>query len=315
MEQNLIKEAIHLHLLSALSDAGVLGHVVFQGGTALRLCYGGERYSEDLDFVCGKSGAYVDDIRFDQLVALALETTKQSLQRDFSIDPDQIVLETPANPAGLKSDTVSVAAWQIIVPVNPTPRSPKSRVKIEFANIPAYDRVPAVAKTVQGLAQVQDVILATESVNEILADKAVALTARQVLKYRDVWDAWYLCNRLDAQADRNLVAQKFVDYRTENVRERAAQRRAELMKDATARPFLDEMGRFLPVKRIKEIQDAGLHRVMLAASSDLIKQTVFEEESRAPIANNARLLLPHVVVVHESWAVMPPSVQVQAIFW
>jgi hypothetical protein len=39
MEQNLVKETIHLHLLSALSDAGVLRHVVFQGGTALRLCY------------------------------------------------------------------------------------------------------------------------------------------------------------------------------------------------------------------------------------------------------------------------------------
>jgi hypothetical protein len=38
MEQNLIKEAIHLHLLSALSDAGILRHVVFQGGTALCLC-------------------------------------------------------------------------------------------------------------------------------------------------------------------------------------------------------------------------------------------------------------------------------------
>ena len=48
VEQNLLKEAIHLHLLSALSDAGILRHVVFRGGTALRLCYGGERYSEDL---------------------------------------------------------------------------------------------------------------------------------------------------------------------------------------------------------------------------------------------------------------------------
>ena len=83
MEQNLIKEAIHLHLLSALSDAGVLGHVVFQGGTALRLCYGGERYSEDLDFVCGKAGAYVDEIQLDRLVALALETTKSSTATAF----------------------------------------------------------------------------------------------------------------------------------------------------------------------------------------------------------------------------------------
>ena len=30
MDQNLMKEAIHLHLLSALSDTGILQHVVFQ---------------------------------------------------------------------------------------------------------------------------------------------------------------------------------------------------------------------------------------------------------------------------------------------
>src|SRR5579864_7391344 len=83
MEQNLVKEAIHLHLLSAMSEAGILRHAVFQGGTALRLCYGGERYSEDLDFVCGKAGAYVAGIEFDQLVASALETTKKSLHSEF----------------------------------------------------------------------------------------------------------------------------------------------------------------------------------------------------------------------------------------
>src|SRR5665213_3382701 len=36
MDQNLVKEAIHLHLLSAMSDAGILRYAVFQGGTALR---------------------------------------------------------------------------------------------------------------------------------------------------------------------------------------------------------------------------------------------------------------------------------------
>jgi predicted nucleotidyltransferase component of viral defense system len=86
MAQNLMKEAIHLHLLSALSEAGVLRHVVFQGGTALRLCYGGERYSEDLDFVCGKAGAYLKDIEFDALVDKALETAKKTLQRDLFRD-------------------------------------------------------------------------------------------------------------------------------------------------------------------------------------------------------------------------------------
>src|ERR1700731_1591996 len=102
MEQNLIKETIHLHLLSALSDAGVLRHVVFQGGTALRLCYGGERYTEDLDFVCGKAGSYLDKIEFEKLIQRALETAKHSLQRDFGISPDQIALKQPSRPSAIK---------------------------------------------------------------------------------------------------------------------------------------------------------------------------------------------------------------------
>jgi len=48
-------------------------------------------------------------------------------------------------------------------------------------------RPTIAAPTSPGFVQVQDVILTVESADEILADKAVALTAREVLKYRDVW--------------------------------------------------------------------------------------------------------------------------------
>jgi len=274
MEQSLVKEAIHLHLLSALSDVGVLGHVVFQGGTALRLCYGGERYSEDLDFVCGKAGSYVAKIEFDRLVRDALEITRKSLHRDFDIDPDQIALKQPSHPMAINSDTLSVAAWQIVVPIGPTPRSPKSRIKIEFANVPSYDSGPNVARVTQGLVQVQDVILTAESANEILADKAVALTAREVLKYRDVWDVWYLVKKLNAQADRDVVTRKFADYGTSDIEAKAKQRREDLAKDSTAKSFLDEMRRFLPAKRVGEMSDAGLHRTILAASGELIERAV-----------------------------------------
>jgi predicted nucleotidyltransferase component of viral defense system len=274
MEQNLIKEAIHLHLLSALSDAGLLRHVVFQGGTALRLCYGGERYSEDLDFVCGKAGSYVNKIEFDRLIGDALETTKTTFHRDFDIDPDRIALKQPAHPKGIKNDSVSVVAWQIIVPIGPTPRSPKSRVKIEFANVPSYESGPNVAKATPGLVQIQDVILAAESANEILADKAVALTAREVLKYRDVWDVWYLVDKLKAQADRDIVTRKFADYGTSNVEAKAKRRREDLAKHSTAKSFLDEMKRFLPAKRVAEMSDAGLHQAILATSGELIGRAV-----------------------------------------
>ena len=274
MEQNLIKETIQLHLLSALSEAGILRHVVFQGGTALRLCYGGERYSEDLDFVCGKAGSYIDNIEFEKLVDSAVETTKKTLHREFDIGPGEILLKKPPFPMAIRSGSAEVVTWQISVPVAPMRHAPKSRIKIEFANVPSYDSGPDVAKAVPGLVQMEDVILTVESANEILADKAVALTARQALKYRDVWDVWYLTNKLNAHIDRGVVARKFADYGTSNIATRAKQRQEELAKPATAKAFLDEMTRFLPAKRVSEISSAGLHKSILAASADLIARAI-----------------------------------------
>jgi predicted nucleotidyltransferase component of viral defense system len=274
MAQNLMKEAIHLHLLSALSEAGVLRHVIFQGGTALRLCYGGERYSEDLDFVCGRAGADLKDVEFDALVDKALETTKRTLQRDFDIDAAQIALKRPAHRELVKGSDVNVAAWQIVVPVNPTPKAPKSRIKIEFANVPSYDSKPLTVSATPGLVQIQDVILNAETPNEILADKAVALTARAALKYRDVWDVWFLVNKLGATPDREMVSKKFADYGTLAIAAKANARLDELAKDATAAAFYAEMRRFLPSARVAQMSQMNLQRAMLSDSADLIRKTV-----------------------------------------
>jgi predicted nucleotidyltransferase component of viral defense system len=274
MAQNLMKEAIHLHLLSALSEAGVLRHVIFQGGTALRLCYGGERYSEDLDFVCGRAGAYLKDVEFDALVDKALETTKRTLQRDFDIDAAQVALKRPAQPELLEGSDVNVAVWQIVVPINPTPKTPKSRIKIEFANVPSYDSKPLTVSATPGLVQVQDVILNAETPNEILADKAVALTARAALKFRDVWDVWFLVNKLAATPDREMVLKKFADYGTLAIAVKANARLDELAKDATATAFYAEMRRFLPSVRVAQMSQMNLQRAMLSDSADLIRKTV-----------------------------------------
>lgn len=277
MGQNLMKEAIHLHLLSALSEAGVLQHVVFQGGTALRLCYRGERYSEDLDFVCGKAGVYLQDAELGTLVGKALEIAKKSLRRDFDIDAAQIALRHPAQPGLVKGSGVNVAAWQIVVPVKPTPNSPKSRIKIEFANVPSYDAKPLAISATPGLVQIQDVILNVETPSEILADKAVALTARTALKFRDVWDVWYLVNKLGATPDRDMVLKKFADYGTTDIPIKANARLAELAKDATATAFYAEMRRFLPSARVAQMSQMNLQRSMLSDSADLIVKTVLPQ--------------------------------------
>ncbi len=42
------------HMRSVIEKGGLLDKLTFQGGTSLRLCYGGNRFSEDLDFAGGK---------------------------------------------------------------------------------------------------------------------------------------------------------------------------------------------------------------------------------------------------------------------
>jgi predicted nucleotidyltransferase component of viral defense system len=274
MDQNLVKEAIHLHLLSALSEAGILRHVVFQGGTALHLCYGGERYSEDLDFVCGKAGSYLKDLDFDGVVDRALEIAKKTLQRDFDIDAALIVRNRPTQSEPAKGSGVNVAAWQITVPVAPTPNTAKSRIKIEFANVPSYDAKPAAVGVTPGLVQIQDVILNTETPREILADKAVALTARPALKFRDVWDVWFLFNKLSATADREMVRKKFADYGTTDVEAKAKARIEQLAREDTAKAFYVEMKRFLPSARVAQMSEMNLQRTMLSECAELIRQTV-----------------------------------------
>jgi len=279
MDQNLVKEAIHLHLLSAMSDAGILRHAVFQGGTALRLCYGGDRYSEDLDFVCGKAGSYFTDVEFKELIEAALETTKKTLNRDFGIAADRISLKKPPHPDLVKLEPITVAAWQIIVPIEATPRAPRSLIKIEFANVPAYETKPMPVRATPGLVQVQDVILTVETPNELLADKAVALTAREVLKFRDVWDVWFLQNKLDAKVSREIVQKKFADYGTSDMETKAEKRLAELSSEATPNAFLSEMKRFLPAKRVAQLSETGLQHSILTESGDLLRRAVLPVSS------------------------------------
>jgi hypothetical protein len=111
-------------------------------------------------------------------------------------------------------------------------------------------------------------ILNAETPNEILADKAVALTARAVLKFRDVWDVWFLVNKLGAVPDREMVLKKFADYGTADITMKANTRLDELAKDATATAFNAEM------KRVAQMLQMNLQRTMLSDSADLIRKTV-----------------------------------------
>ena len=53
MRNAIEKELLIYNILFCLEQQGPLDNIVFQGGTLLHLGHGGERLSEELDFVAG----------------------------------------------------------------------------------------------------------------------------------------------------------------------------------------------------------------------------------------------------------------------
>ena len=201
------KELLHYDILFCLKQSGLLDGLVFQGGTSLRLCYGSNRYSEDLDFVGGR------DFSLSSLTEMK-STIEAYLGERYSLE---VVVKEPASLKTQKAAHASlkVDKWQVSVITDPgRPDLPRQRIKIEVANIPAY-----TCEALQLNANYRflpdgykSVRIAVEEMDEIMADKLVALAASQkYVRYRDIWDLVWL-KQMGCTVRPDLVECKIEDY-------------------------------------------------------------------------------------------------------
>ena len=232
------KEIVHYDMLHALSKARLLDRLTFQGGTALRLCHGGLRLSEDLDFA---GGADFDGTRLGPI--------KEALERHVGAryGLDVSVKEPRVRDMG---DGVEVRRWTLSIDTDPgRPDLPRQRIKLEIANVPAHDGAPmAVRANYAGLPDGYDgMLVVTESAREIASDKVVSLvaTARRFPRYRDLWDLTHLAGR-GAEADPELVRCKIGDYADTDFGERCAELLERLPELVHGPGLSEQMRRFLP---------------------------------------------------------------------
>lgn len=241
MRPVIAKELIHYDLLYALDREGLLDSLVFQGGTSLRLCYGGKRFSEDLDFAGGKdfSSSQLREIR------TCIEDYLSSRYR----------LEVRVKePASLKQERdyadLRVDKWQVAIVTDPGRRDmPRQRIKLEVANVPAHTRIPMPLRRNYDFLPdgYEDMLLFVETRNEIMADKLVSLPATEkYVRYRDIWDLAFLSQER-AVADPALVELKVADYRlTDDYPDKLDTMIQHLPDIIHSKKFMDEMRRFLP---------------------------------------------------------------------
>lgn len=121
------KEIVHYEIIRSLGRNGLLQDITFQGGTSLRLCYGSQRYSEDLDFVAG-----------DKFDSLPLDDFSRTLRCDLLRSYDtEVSVREPKIANDL--DGVGMRRWTVSVNTNiARPDLPKQRIKLEIAFVPAH---------------------------------------------------------------------------------------------------------------------------------------------------------------------------------
>jgi len=230
------KELLHYEILSALEKADLLSALVFQGGTCLRLCYGADRYSEDLDFIGGKdfSASDLNDLK------TCLEAT---LCKKFNL---LVEVQEPN-----MSDSL-VLRWRIKINTFPErPDLPVQKISFEVAAVPAYTKKPRMLLlNYEGLSSsYADTIVYTESLEEILADKLESFVCANHIRYRDIWDIYWLSRQknLDFAQVYDLRKLKEKDYReSEKFSSGFVRVTEQLATIVESREFQEQMRRFLP---------------------------------------------------------------------
>ncbi|MBJ7591493.1 MULTISPECIES: nucleotidyl transferase AbiEii/AbiGii toxin family protein [Aeromonas] len=289
-QEAITKELLHYDILQTLSSMGVFQDgVTFQGGTALRLCYGGRRYSEDLDFATGH------DFNFDRLNDLSTRLTDY-LSTSYGLE---CTVTPPKHDIDQEKGGVQVAAWKLSVSMDPARKDiPKQRIWIEFANVRALTKElrPFISNFEQEAGQ--HMLIAVETPQEIFADKILAAANRPRVKARDIFDLKFLSDR-NITLDPAHVIEKLKDYKVTDhdaFLDRLDKYRLDLTGEAFRASWLDEMTRFTnpdlrQVLLSNEFYDsmaAQLDRVLGQASDD-IKAALGMEPDEPKLTNKFRL--------------------------
>lgn len=236
------KEILHYDILFALSQAGLLNSLTFQGGTSLRLCHNAPRFSEDLDFAGGTNFNKEDlkDIR--------------SCLEDYLKGRYGLLIKVKEPKVQPLTDSydetnINVAKWQISIQTAPDRVDiPGQRIKLEIANVPSYTtELKSLTRNYDFLPDgYSDILINVQNKDEIMADKLVSLpSCMKYVRHRDIWDLRWL-KQQGANPSAGLVLKKIHDYNELDYLNKLENRISSLPEIINSTAFKVEMTRFLP---------------------------------------------------------------------
>jgi len=256
------KELLHHEVLATLDEIGALNALVFKGGTCLRICHEGARFSEDLDFSGGSE--------FDPNMLDGLEVALQRrIERFFGVTVQVAGARLPE--AEETTNPGDVCSWGIRVATEPRrPRGRAQRIKIDVDRRAYPNVVDAKPESVHGALTGPrgSFEVSAAPIDAILADKAVALAAsirdRRTPRYRDLWDlAWY-GSKVDKPPDTDtLILRLSEDGEDSSLFDQSLSSMADIV---ASREFAQDMSRFLPAALFSKVFDDPKRRSAMAAA-------------------------------------------------
>lgn len=225
-----VREELQRLILRYLSERRFFVDGVFQGGTSIRLVYGGTRFSEDLDFVL-RPGRTIAGLNLPEL----LQDLPSFMRREVPFADRPSVKEQKAEAMFVRYR----CRVELESPVGGLV------INLEFSGIPSRSPRPYILRS-----DMVDVAIVVEDESEILVDKLVALALRPYVKGRDIWDTWFLTHeRHVAAPETGAVVAKAADYGTTLVELTSRVRQNKTSIETVGLSALDaEMKRFLPIR-------------------------------------------------------------------
>jgi predicted nucleotidyltransferase component of viral defense system len=183
-QENALKEIVQEIALMALSRAGFFRVAAFQGGTCLRILYGLQRFSEDLDFVLEKPDK---NFNWDKYI--------KTMREEFSAYgytlevTNKTKLDKTVRTAFLKADSEG----GILVLKDARTNRPKCQFKLEIdTNPPGGSEYELKYLDFPLPYSVQ-----TQDLPSLFAGKSHALLCRDYTKGRDWYDfSWYVSRKV-----------------------------------------------------------------------------------------------------------------------
>ncbi|PIU73209.1 hypothetical protein COS78_03510 [Candidatus Shapirobacteria bacterium CG06_land_8_20_14_3_00_40_12] len=169
---NVLKEHYQIYILDQLYQSGFADSLVFKGGTALRLAYSSVRFSEDLDFSLLNDVDFVDFQKsVKQIVHMFPQSKIQDIYDKYHTLYAKIVFRVDFKP----------------IPIGIKIEINKNRGQVDFVHTIGLSKSPF---------NNLEVVTRMFTLEAVLKDKLEILENNTRRQPRDLFDAWYICQKL-----------------------------------------------------------------------------------------------------------------------